>query len=109
MIRRLILIDVLLISLVVFGALRFRSNWRAFWSAHRPETIQAASEPAPPAASIAAPAATNLSDWSEIAARNPFSFDRTDTPIIATPPVAEPLAPKPILFATMTLGNDSVA
>ena len=49
-------------------------------------------------------------DWNNIAAHNPFSFDRNDVTLVITPPAAEqPKRPKPILFGTMTLGVDHIA
>ena len=108
MYRRLLIIDVALGTLLVLGGLRIREEWQTFWATHQVGNIQAAPETigaVPAAAPSAAPA---LSDWTEIVTRNPFSFDRTDAPIIASQP-DQGAGPKPILFGTMSLGQRPLA
>jgi hypothetical protein len=55
-------------------------------------------------------------NWTDIPSHNPFSFDRTDIAILepkAPPPPPPPpkiaVGPKPLLFGTMSLGNDRMA
>src|SRR5262245_43266725 len=102
MLRRLILLDLLLIALFVAGVLHFRRNWLEFEVGHRVGTIQAEPEiqRSVPAANAAAVA---VSDWTDIVAKNPFSFDRNDIAIVAPKEAAQaaPRAPKPFLFGTM--------
>jgi hypothetical protein len=109
MIQRLVAIDVLLITLLAYGGFRFRQDWLAFWTTHRVENIQAASETISTTPPVVVPAGSTLDDWTAIAVRNPFSFDRSDVPVIASQPTGEPVGPKPILFGTMSLGQGLVA
>jgi hypothetical protein len=105
MIRRLVILDVGLVLLLVFGIAKFREDWLAFEPTHQVSAIQARAEnlpglPAPGAAS--APSG----DWTEIPTKNPFSFDRNDIAVLAPPPEApKPVGPKPVLFGTMLLGQ----
>jgi hypothetical protein len=113
MFRKLLIADVLLAALLGWGVLRVRQDAIAFEASHRVENIQAAPENvAPLPAAPSAPVATNVAEWTDILARNPFSFDRNDVPIVVgTPQTAVPLnlGPKPTLFGTMALGRDRVA
>ena len=109
MIRRLLILDLALISLLTFGIVKFRRDWRAFDPAHQVSAIQPSAEKLP-ALPASAASATSPADWTEIPTLNPFSFDRNDIAILAPPP--EPpkaVGPKPLLFGTMTLGQASVA
>src|SRR5262249_46114873 len=53
--------------------------------------------------------------WTDIPSHNPFSFDRTDIPILepkappAPPAPKIALGPKPVLFGTMSLGKEIIA
>jgi hypothetical protein len=47
-------------------------------------------------------------DWTEISVKNPFSFDRNDVSIVA-PKQVVPTRPKPVLFGTMSIGNERIA
>lgn len=110
MTRRLIVLDLALVSLLVAGIVKFRGDWLAFEPAHQVSAIQPKPEtlPALPAAKAAAP--VGAADWTEIPTRNPFSFDRNDIAILAPPP--EPpkaVGPKPVLFGTMNLGQNWIA
>jgi hypothetical protein len=108
MIRRVVLIDAVLVIILAAGIIRFRDAWGAFWLTHRVDTIQASAETVTGQAPVGIPTAAAASDWTEIAGRNPFSFDRTDAPILAAAP-AEVAGPKPILFGTMSLGPEVMA
>ncbi len=108
--RRIIIFDLALAILLVFGIARLRSDWIAFDPLHDVAAVKPLPETLP--ALPAAPAASDpgAGDWTEIPSRNPFSFDRNDITILA--PVAEPPAqvgPKPVLFGTMSLGQDRIA
>jgi hypothetical protein len=112
MLRRLLLLDLLLVAVLVAGSLKIRAGWLEFRAAHRVESVQPAAEPAIslPAMRAAAPGGEN---WTEIVARNPFSFDRNDVAILAPPPpspaaaaaAAKPVLPKPFLFGTFGIGK----
>jgi hypothetical protein len=108
--RQIWLINGALAVLLVWGTLRVIEGWKAFEAGHqiselqgKPDTSSAAT-PAPVSTDSAVPAEA----WFEIASRNPFSFDRNEIDLVeAKPPVV--LAPKPVLFGTLVLGNDRLA
>jgi hypothetical protein len=111
MLRRLLLLNVLLVAVLIAGGLKIRRSWLEFQAAHRVESVQPEAEPARalPAMHASAPAGEN---WTEIVAKNPFSFDRNDIAILAPPPpppaaavAAKPIAPKPFLFGTFGIGK----
>jgi hypothetical protein len=109
MVRRLVLLNLLLAAIVVAGVVRLRRDMAIFSSDHQVSLITPASEkPLPKAADVLVLPAKQ--EWSEIATRNPFSFDRNDVPLVITPPTPlQPRRPKPILFGTMLLGSDRLA
>jgi hypothetical protein len=105
MIRRLVILDVGLVLLLVFGIAKFREDWLAFEPTHQVSAIQPRTENLPglPAAGSAA---ASSGEWTEIPTHNPFSFDRNDIAVLAPPPEApKPVGPKPVLFGTMLLGE----
>lgn len=109
MVRRLIVINLALLIAVVAGAVKFRRDAIAFSRNHRISQIepQSGKQQAKPAA---APAIAAPENWTDIAARNPFSFDRNDVAIVAAAPAAQQSRrPKPLLFGTMMLGEDRLA
>jgi hypothetical protein len=109
MFKRVILLNVVLLALVAGGVIRLRQDARAFSIEHRVDRVQPASDRPLPKA-VAAAATQAGQEWPEIAARNPFSFDRNDVTLVITPPAAQqPQKPKPILFGVMTLGTDRLA
>jgi hypothetical protein len=105
--RRLLVLDLVLVIVLVAGVLRVRQSWMEFEVTHRVESVKAEAETARtlPAAN---PAAAASEDWTEISVKDPFSFDRNDVSIIA-PKLSAPTEPKPILFGTMSIGNEWVA
>jgi hypothetical protein len=105
--RRLLVLDIALLAAIVFGALRLRANWQEFNATHRVESIQPEAEPVRTVAA-AAPTAVTPQDWTEIAVQNPFSFDRSDIAVVASKET-RPLEPKPVLFGTMSIGNEKIA
>jgi hypothetical protein len=109
--RRILLLNVGLLILLGIGVFRFRQDWKKFDDTHQPSAIRPRSETLPglPTAGSTAP---NLTDWTPIPSRNPFSFDRTDVTLVAPPePTAppKPVGPKPILFGVMTIGPNRLA
>jgi hypothetical protein len=109
MVRRLILINLLLLLVAVAGVVKLRRAAIAFSTEHRVDKIQPESEkPLPKAAEALVTASPK--EWTEIASRNPFSFDRNDVPVVAVAPAVEqPKRPKPVLFGTMMLGKERIA
>src|SRR5262245_29262202 len=110
MLRRLLLLDILLLILIVAGGLKVRRSWLEFESSHRVETVQAEPE-IPRQVPTTSPAAAAVGDWTEIVSKNPFSFDRNDIAILAPKETAPavPKGPKPLLFGTMGIGKDWTA
>ena len=113
MLRRLIVLDVALVALLVMGGMKVKKDWKAFWPAHDVAAIQPKPHTYPPIAASGPSVASAVVDWTEIPTRDPFSFDRNDVDIVIAVPVEapppKPQGPKPILFGTFTLGNESTA
>jgi hypothetical protein len=109
MVRRLLILDLALVAVLVAMAVRFRSDWMNFEATHQPAAIQPTPEAVPKIASASTANAATPEEWTDIPAHNPFSFDRTDIPILE--PVAPPKPPgtKPILFGTIGLGKELLA
>jgi hypothetical protein len=108
MLRRLLVLDLLLIAILIAGGMKVRRSWVDFKAVHRVDTVQAEPEAV---GSIAAPAVSSavLGDWTEIPTKNPFSFDRNDIGIVAPKEAPKAVSPKPILFGTMSVGKDWIA
>lgn len=110
--RRLLILNLVLVALVSAGAVRLHNDYLMFEGTHQPGAIQPQVESLPKVAVTPAANALPPADWTEIPSHNLFSFDRTDIAILeppapATPPT--PPGPKPFLFGTMALGNDRTA
>lgn len=107
--RRLLFFDIVLLVLLVLGAVRLRRDAQSFSATHRVDQIQPDSDkPVPKTLGLSAPAGKQ--DWPDIAAHDPFSFDRNDVAIVAAATVAQqPKKPKPLLFGTFMLGKDRLA
>ena len=105
--RRFLLLDLVLVAILVAGILRVRSSWKEFERSHRVESIQPEAEPVRtlPGTTTSTP---TPGDWTEIAVKNPFSFDRSDISIVA-PIQATPVRPKPVLFGIMSIGKERIA
>jgi hypothetical protein len=105
--RKLLLVNLALVTVLAWGALRLRASWQHFEATHQVAAIQAEAEPV-----RAIPASTLLTapaeDWTEISIKNPFSFDRNDVSIVAAAQAA-PTAGKPVLYGTMSIGNERIA
>jgi hypothetical protein len=110
MLRKLLILDAALVSLLVIGGLKFRQDWRAFGPSHDLSLIQPGRLTLPTMPGTGVSGSQQSGDWTDIAARNPFSFDRTDIDIVvAEAPPPKPAGPKPILFGTMLIGKDRTA
>jgi hypothetical protein len=109
MFRRLMLLNVVLFGVLALGVIRLRHDVQAFSASHSVDQIQPESDKPLPKP-IAPTAASARQDWPDIAAHNPFSFDRNDVAIVVTPPAPQqPKRPKPVLFGTMVIGKDLIA
>src|SRR5262245_14575074 len=107
--RRLILLNIFLVAVITAGIVRLRHNVITFSAEHQVSRIQPASEKSlPSVAAMVVPAENH--EWSEIATRNPISFDRNDVNLVITPAAAQQARlPKPILFGVMKVGTDELA
>ncbi|HLH30733.1 MAG TPA: hypothetical protein VKY31_05990 [Terriglobia bacterium] len=107
--RRLMFLNVTLLALVVAGAIRLRHDVTAFSASHRVDQIQPESDKSLPKPLEAANAFTKQ-EWPDIAAHDPFSFDRNDVAIVVTAQAAQqPKRPKPLLYGTMSFGKGLIA
>jgi len=108
-IRRLLILNLILLALAVAASVRFYNDWVMFEATHQTAAIQPQPEALPKIASTLAPNTAAPADWTEIPSRNPFSFDRTDISILQPAAPPKPPGPKPILFGTFFLGGDRLA
>jgi hypothetical protein len=112
MIRRLIILDAFLILMLVLGGVAIRNQWKSFNAGHQVSAIIPEPEAFPTVeqASAAQPA-TAATDWTDISARNLFSFDRNDIVLLASEPAEgpKPPGPKPFLFGTLSIGSEKMA
>src|SRR4051794_13100866 len=104
--RRLLILNLALVVILAAGVLRVRRAWMEFEAMHRIDSVKADTEPA--RTLPAAKSATAAEEWTEISVKDPFSFDRSDVSIVAPKPSA-PTDPKPVLFGTMSIGNEWIA
>jgi len=105
--RRLLILDLALLAALVAGIVQLRRSWNEFEATHRVETVQPEKEilkspPTPPTLAVSA------EDWTDIATRNPFSFDRSDMALVM-PKQTSPAQPRPVLFGTLSIGNEWMA
>src|SRR5262245_5606919 len=109
MFRRLVLFNLLLLAIVTAGVIRLRRAAMTYSAEHQVSRIQPESEkPLPRAADVLV--FPPKQEWTEIASRYPFSFDRNDVTLVVAPPeVQPPKRPKPILSGILLLGADRVA
>ena len=107
--RRLLILNLILLALAVAASVRFYNDWLMFEATHQTAAIQPQPEALPKIASALAANAAAPADWTEIPSRNPFSFDRTDIAILQPAAPPKPPGPKPILFGTISLGSDRLA
>jgi hypothetical protein len=108
--QRLWILNVALGSMLIFGGLRLRNDWNAFGATHQAGLLHGSAGSGVKALAPPPPSAATVTDWTDIASRSPFSFDRNDINLDLTPPVAAPVAgPRPVLLATLLLGNERLA
>lgn len=106
--RKLLILDLVLLAIVVAGSIRLRDEWITFDATHQTDSVQAPSEALPKLA-ITSPMPGTRENWTEIPSRNPFSFDRNDITVLEPEGPAAPPGPKPHLFGTITLGGERLA
>jgi hypothetical protein len=109
MMRRLLVLNLTLVAVLIAATVRFYSDWMSFQATHQPGAIQPGRETIPGLASVPAPIPPVAEEWSDISSRNPFSFDRTDVPVLEPAAPPKPSAARPILFGTMSLGAEPLA
>src|SRR5262245_6685900 len=105
MLRRLIILNLGLLTLLALGAVKIRRDWKAFGPAHEVSQIQPKPHTFPPLTAGGAPVNTDA-DWTEIPSKDPFSFDRNDVDIVVAEAALKPTGPKPFLAGTMIIGKD---
>jgi len=105
--RRLLLIDVMLSVVFIYGLSRVWQTWNEFEIGHRVDKVEAEKESVKVFPSVNTSRAAS-EDWTEISIKNPFSFDRNDVAVVAPKPEAPALL-KPILFGTMAIGGEWIA
>jgi len=109
--QRIWIVNAALALVLIWGGLRFRTEWGAFGATHQASNLSEATTrgDAKTPAAEASPAVPDTS-WTEIASRSPFSFDRSDTNLEVAEAAAAPVAgPKPMLLATFLLGKERLA
>ena len=109
MVRRLLILNLALVAIVVAAGVRLHNDWMNFEATHQTAIIQPEPEPVPQVSAAAVQNPSAPADWVDIPSHNPFSFDRTDIPILEPAAPPRPSGPKPILFGTMSLGKDVLA
>jgi hypothetical protein len=105
MIRRLIILNLGLLTLLALGGVKIRRDWKAFGPAHDVSQIQPKPQTFPPLAAGGASGSTDA-DWTEIPSKDPFSFDRNDVDIVVAEAPPKPIGPKPFLAGTVIIGKD---
>ena len=110
--RQIWFLNATLGALLIWGAVKVVDGWKAFQASHQVSQLETKPDTAVGkvvAAAEVKPTSPAINEaWSEIASRNPFSFDRNDVNIVEAkaPPVA---TPKPVLFGTLVMGDDRLA
>jgi hypothetical protein len=105
--RRFLIVELVLTAGLIYGGLQLRQSWWAFDASHQVQSIAPEKEPARTLPQVNK-LAGKVEDWTEISVKDPFSFDRNDVAIVA-PKQAVPAQPKPLLFGTMSIGNEWIA
>src|SRR5262249_4303604 len=109
MVRRLLVLNVVLVAVWIAMAFRFHNDWVNFEATHQIAAIQPQPEAVPTVASPVPANADTTEVWTDIPSHNPFSFDRTDIPILEPAAPPKPPGTKPILFGTIGLGKELLA
>jgi len=109
MIRRILVLDLILVAVLAIGARSLRLQWLQYNDSHQVSLVQPKPESIPSLPSAPSVARTSTTDWTDIPSKNLFSFDRTDIAIVIPPDTLKPAGPKPMLFGTIKLGQDHLA
>lgn len=108
MLRRTLLLNIALASLLVAGGFRFQRQWLEFETTHRVDAVPAERDRPRTLPIVSAREAVSIGDWTEILAKYPFSFDRNDIAVV--PPEGESrTGPRPVLFGTISIGAERMA
>jgi hypothetical protein len=96
---------------LAWGTYALSQNWTAFSASHQVALIENQPDRTvvqPPMTPVSSDAGAD--NWTDILARNPFSFDRNDINLEPPPPVAAiATGPKPIALGTIILGGERTA
>src|SRR5262245_41270581 len=109
MMKRLLVLNLVLVAIVIAIAVRLRNDWVNFEATHQIAAIQPEPEAVPKVAAAVPGNAGTPEDWTDIPSHNPFSFDRNDIPILEPSAPPKPPGVKPVLFGTMSLGKEPLA
>jgi hypothetical protein len=109
MLKSSLIIHVLAVFAVVSGVMKLREDSLMFRKSHNLASINPESEPPVAKTPLTASQPSPRLDWTEIASRDPFSFDRNDIPIVMKVETSKPRAPKPLLYGTMIVGDSRIA
>lgn len=107
MTKRILFFDFLLLTALAMGALTLRDQWLNFEIAHQVSGIQTVTEAAAGTGQTSTAVLAPAPDWTDIPARNLFSFDRSDIAIASKAPT--PPGPKPYFFGTVSIGPQRMA
>ncbi len=109
MLRPTLILTTLSVIIVSAEVAKFRAGWNSFKATHQVQAIQPQPENAGlPKIDTGAPV-SKVENWAVIPAQNPFSLDRTDSPLVTAPEAPKPKPPKPRLFGTIAIGADRAA
>src|SRR6266566_5293788 len=112
--RKIWLLDVVLLALMVAITTRFHNEWIMFTATHQAGAVEPEREKFAKLGLSLPPNLPAPANWTDIPSHNPFSFDRTDIAILepkAPPPPPAPkipVGPKPVLFGTLSLGKEPI-
>src|SRR5437899_7785244 len=110
---RIWLVNVALFAVLIAAAVRFHNEWIMFKATHQTGAVEPDREKFAKLGLSLPPNSPAPANWTDIPSHNPFSFDRTDIAILEPkappPPPATPPGPKPVLFGTVSFGQDLMA
>ena len=110
--RRIWILNLSLVAVLAAITVRLYGEWIMFDATHQTGAVEPDRETFTKLPSAVPPNPPAPANWTDIPARNPFSFDRTDIAILEpkAPPAPKIQAgPKPVLFGTMSLGKEMMA
>lgn len=100
--KRFWVVNVLLAATLAMVAWKLHADWRAYARQNSPGSLVLR-----PLAARPVPAPTLVSDYSVIAAQNPFHPDRNDQ--VAQNAPQQPAGPPPLVYGSIILGSDRYA